>query len=91
MPPLPSPPPPPPLPLPLRPLQMAESSNLIKTLLIKAEDARILGDMKSMRKYYRQLYDLNKDLVTEHDKRATNHGELLKNLKEVNMMIQVRS
>lgn len=67
---------------------MADSSNLIKQLLIKAEDARILGDMKAMRKYYRQLYDLNRDLVTEHDKRATNHTELLKNLKEVNLMIQ---
>lgn len=67
---------------------MAESSNLIKTLLIKAEDARILGDMKAMRKYYRQLYDLNRDLVAEHDKRATNHAELLRNLKEVNQMIQ---
>lgn len=39
---------------------MADSSNLIKALLIKAEDARILGDMKAMKKYYRQLYDLNK-------------------------------
>lgn len=39
-------------------------------------------------RYYRQLYDLNKDLVAEHDKRATNHAELLKHLKEVNLMIQ---
>ncbi|KAG1676464.1 hypothetical protein FOA52_002284 [Chlamydomonas sp. UWO 241] len=67
---------------------MADSSNLVKQLLIKAEDARILGDMKSMRRYYRSLHDLNLDLVAEHDKRATNHVELLKNLKEVNLMIQ---
>lgn len=39
---------------------MADSSNMVKQLLIKAEDARILGDMKAMRKYYRQLYDLNR-------------------------------
>ena len=26
--------------------------------------------------------------MAEHDKRATNHAELLKNLKEVNLMIQ---
>jgi len=67
---------------------MADTSNLVKQLLIKAEDVRILGDMKTMRKYYRQLYDLNKDLINEHDKRATNHQELLSNLKEVNLMIQ---
>lgn len=29
---------------------MADSTNMIKQLLIKAEDARILGDMKAMRK-----------------------------------------
>ena len=29
-----------------------------------------------------------RDLVNEHDKRATNHSELLRNLKEVNLMIQ---
>ena len=33
---------------------------MVKLLLVKAEDARILGDMKAMRKYYRQLYDLNR-------------------------------
>ncbi|MEW5314625.1 MAG: hypothetical protein WDW38_006104 [Sanguina aurantia] len=67
---------------------MADSSNLIKTLLIRAEDVRILGDMKSMKKFYRQLFDLNRDLIADHDKRATNHKELLDALKEVNQMIQ---
>ncbi len=31
---------------------MADSSNLIKALVIKAEDARIVGDMKLMKRYY---------------------------------------
>jgi Ciliary BBSome complex subunit 2, C-terminal len=39
---------------------VADNSNLLKALVIKAEDARILGDMASMRKYYRQLYDLDR-------------------------------
>lgn len=39
---------------------MADSSNLLKSLLIKAEDVRIMGDMAAMRKYYRQLFDLNR-------------------------------
>ena len=38
---------------------MADSSNLVKHMLIKAEDVRILGGMKAMRRTYRQLYDLN--------------------------------
>jgi Bardet-Biedl syndrome 2 protein len=41
-----------------------------------------------MKRFYRQLHDLNKDLIAEHDKRATNHNELLEALKEVNQMIQ---
>lgn len=39
---------------------MADSSNLVKQLLIKAEDVRILGDMKNMRRAYKKLFDLNK-------------------------------
>ncbi|KXZ53986.1 hypothetical protein GPECTOR_5g1 [Gonium pectorale] len=67
---------------------MADASNAAKQLIIKAEDARILADMKAMRKYYRQLADLNRDLIVEHDKRATNHVALLESLREVNQMIQ---
>ena len=32
--------------------EMADSSNLIKALVIKADDARIVGDMKLMKRYY---------------------------------------
>jgi Bardet-Biedl syndrome 2 protein len=32
-----------------------------------------------------------RDLIVEHDKRATNHEELLNSLKEVNLMIQKAS
>lgn len=67
---------------------VADSSNLVKALVVRAEDCRILGDMTNMRKQYRQLMDLNRDLITEHGKRATNHSELLDALKEVNQMIQ---
>jgi len=34
------------------------------------------------------LPSCRRDLINEHDKRATNHQELLSNLKEVNLMIQ---
>ncbi|KAG2486168.1 hypothetical protein HYH03_015132 [Edaphochlamys debaryana] len=67
---------------------MADASNALKSLIIRAEDARILGAMGPMRKYYRQLADMNRDLIVEHDKRATNHAALLEALREVNQMIQ---
>ena len=54
----------------------------------KAEDARILGDIKGMRQAYAQLYTLNAELMGEYTKRANNHEELLAALKEVNHMIQ---
>lgn len=68
--------------------EMADSSNLVKTLVIKAEDARILGDMKLMKRMYSELYTLNNELIGEYTKRSNNHQELLAALKEVNNMIQ---
>uniref|UniRef100_A0A7S0L2Q7 Bardet-Biedl syndrome 2 protein homolog n=1 Tax=Coccolithus braarudii TaxID=221442 RepID=A0A7S0L2Q7_9EUKA len=68
--------------------EMADSSNQAKTLVIKAEDARLLGDMKSMRAAYGQLYSLNAELIGEYNKRANNHEHLLAALKDVNHMIQ---
>ena len=53
--------------------EMADSSNLAKTLVIKAEDMRILGDMTLMRRAYSDLYTLNSELVGEYTKRSTNH------------------
>jgi len=38
--------------------EMADSSNLINALVIKAEDARIVGDMKLMKRYYADLFAL---------------------------------
>ena len=50
--------------------EMADSSQQAKTLVIKAEDARILGDIKGMRAAYAQLYSLNGSLIGEYNKRA---------------------
>jgi Bardet-Biedl syndrome 2 protein len=68
--------------------EMADSSNQVKTLVIKAEDARILGDMALMKRMYAELFTLNNQLIGEYVKRATNHQALLGALKEVNHMIQ---
>ncbi|KAG8510037.1 Bardet-Biedl syndrome 2 protein [Galemys pyrenaicus] len=67
---------------------MADNSNLIRSLLVRAEDARLMRDMKTMKSRYMELYDLNKDLLNEYKIRCSNHTELLENLKAVNQAIQ---
>lgn len=68
--------------------EVADSSNVIKALVIRAEDARMLGDMAEMRRHYSQLMSLNSEMLAEHAKRQTNHQRLLEALRQVNAMIQ---
>ncbi|XP_053742013.1 Bardet-Biedl syndrome 2 protein homolog [Synchiropus splendidus] len=68
--------------------EMADHSNYIRNLLVQAEDSRLMGDMVNMKKRYRELYDLNRDLVTEYTIRSNNHNALLARLKAVNQAIQ---
>ncbi|XP_029464577.1 Bardet-Biedl syndrome 2 protein isoform X2 [Rhinatrema bivittatum] len=67
---------------------MADRSNLIRSMLVQAEDARLMRDMKNMKKRYMELYDLNRDLINGYKIRCNNHSELLGSLKEVNQAIQ---
>lgn len=39
---------------------MADHSGVIRSLVVRAEDSRIMADMKSMKKWCSQLYDINK-------------------------------
>ncbi|XP_043935476.1 Bardet-Biedl syndrome 2 protein [Protopterus annectens] len=68
--------------------EMADHSNLIRSMLVLAEDARLMADMKNMKRHYMELYNLNKDLINEYKIRSNNHTELLNNLKQVNQAIQ---
>uniref|UniRef100_A0A1A8IQZ3 Bardet-Biedl syndrome 2 protein homolog n=1 Tax=Nothobranchius kuhntae TaxID=321403 RepID=A0A1A8IQZ3_NOTKU len=68
--------------------EMADHSNYIRNMLVQAEDARLMGDMASMRRRYRELYDLNRDLINEYKIRSNNHNALLARLKSVNQAIQ---
>eukprot|EP01063_Lacrimia_lanifica_P017892 TRINITY_DN24875_c0_g1_i1.p1 TRINITY_DN24875_c0_g1~~TRINITY_DN24875_c0_g1_i1.p1 ORF type:complete len:722 (+),score=315.58 TRINITY_DN24875_c0_g1_i1:97-2262(+) len=69
-------------------MEMADSSQLVKALVIRAEDARILSEMALMRQHYQRLRELNSQLIGEYIKRSNNHTELLSALREVNAMIQ---
>ncbi|XP_054906939.1 Bardet-Biedl syndrome 2 protein homolog [Poeciliopsis prolifica] len=67
---------------------MADHSNHIRHMLVQAEDARLMADMKTMKKRYRELFDLNRDLINEYTIRSNNHNALLARLKSVNQAIQ---
>ena len=41
-----------------------------------------------MRKWYTQLYDINRDLIAGYKIRCNNHQELMDSLKQVNLIIQ---
>lgn len=45
--------------------EIADSINNIKTMIVKAEDSKILGDMNYVRKYYTEVMGENKQLFTE--------------------------
>jgi len=68
--------------------EMADSANLVKALIVKAEDYRMLSDMTNLKHVFSGLQQTNGDLIAEYSKRANNHQQLLAQLKEVNMMIQ---
>ncbi|KPI88725.1 hypothetical protein ABL78_2185 [Leptomonas seymouri] len=67
---------------------MADAATVVKTLLARAEDARLLGDMKSMKKSYAALYEVDEELLGENAKRIKNYEELKLALKDVNTVIQ---
>uniref|UniRef100_A0A3Q2DAX2 Bardet-Biedl syndrome 2 n=1 Tax=Cyprinodon variegatus TaxID=28743 RepID=A0A3Q2DAX2_CYPVA len=67
---------------------MADHSNYIRNMLVQAEDARLMADMVTTKKRYRELYDLNRDLINEYKIRSNNHNALLARLKSVNQAIQ---
>ena len=70
---------------------MADDSQRIKALVIRAEDSRLMGDMESMRRAYTELSSLNSQLITGYNVRQQNQQNLLAALKEVNQMIQKAS
>lgn len=71
--------------------EMADGANLVKALIVQAEDYRMLSDMASLKKVFAGLHKTNGELIGEYNKRATNHQQLLSQLKEVNLMIQKAS
>merc|ERR1719298_100589 len=55
--------------------EMADSSNLVKALIVKAEDYRMLSDMANLKKIFSNLQQTNSELIAEYTKRANNHSQ----------------
>uniref|UniRef100_A0A915PUM6 Bardet-Biedl syndrome 2 protein homolog n=1 Tax=Setaria digitata TaxID=48799 RepID=A0A915PUM6_9BILA len=67
---------------------VAERSNSIKEVLVRAEDARTIKQLRLMRNYYQKLHTLNQAILAEHKIRCSNHEELLKLLRNLNKIIE---
>ena len=67
---------------------MADDSQKVKALVVRAEDSRLMTDMETMRRAYSDLFASNNSLIGGYNNRASSHEALLSALKEVNQMIQ---
>merc|ERR1740121_2351552 len=47
--------------------EMADSANLVKALIVKAEDYRMLSDMQNLKKVFSGLQTTNSDLIAEYN------------------------
>ncbi|CAG0880919.1 unnamed protein product [Cyprideis torosa] len=68
--------------------EMADHSGLIKSLVVRAEDARIMGEYDVMKQRYLDLMGLNRELFTRAQIRYNNHTQLADTLKELNQLVQ---
>ena len=66
---------------------MAESINVVKSLIVKAEDSRLINDISNMKKLYSNIMVQNKAIQSELIKKNQNTDILITNLKSVNSMI----
>jgi Bardet-Biedl syndrome 2 protein len=65
---------------------MADDSQRVKALVVRAEDSRLMVDMDTMRRAYTELYGLNNQLIAGYSTRAANHEGLMAGLKQINQV-----
>ena len=61
----------------------------IKDLYVKAEDNRLIDNIKGFKDYFRKIDVQNNQLLDEFEKRSEKYQQLLSNLKSVNEIIQL--
>lgn len=68
--------------------EAAGEATILKNIVIRLEDARILENVGDMKKRLSQLKNINGDLIREHEIRMKSYRELTANLKELNLGVQ---
>ena len=72
-------------------INMSDIITNIKDLYVKAEDNRLIDNMKGFEDYFRKIDVQNAQLLDEFEKRSEKYQQLLNDLKSVNEMIQLGS
>lgn len=71
-----------------RTVSMADTIGSLKSSLFSAEDARLLREVKAMRRHYASAMDLDRELLVEATKQREAYASLRDALKDLNVMIQ---
>ena len=66
----------------------AGGSALLKNLVVRLEDARILEDVEGMKRRLQQLKTVNGDLMREHEIRVNSSKDLTVALKQLNVGVR---
>ena len=72
-------------------INMSDIITNIKDLFVKAEDNRLIDNIRGFRDYFRKIDVQNAQLLDEFEKRSDKYHQLLTDLKSVNEMIQLGS
>ncbi|XP_073968440.1 BBSome complex member BBS2-like isoform X1 [Rhodnius prolixus] len=67
---------------------VADTANIVRGLIVQAEDSRLLQYMKDLRECYSHLQQVNSDLIRNYSLRSANHKELLQTLRNINAIVQ---
>ncbi|ESO03961.1 hypothetical protein HELRODRAFT_99764 [Helobdella robusta] len=67
---------------------MLDSTNIILTLVLKAEDSRALHDTRSMKENYKALMNMNREMVGTFQRKKNNQHEIRNIMKNINVLIQ---
>ncbi|KAL4096737.1 hypothetical protein QTP88_021631 [Uroleucon formosanum] len=67
---------------------IADSSALLKNLIVQAEDFRLLDDTSNMEKCLNDIFHIDKQMIQNHQVTCENHEQLLVTLKKINNIIQ---
>lgn len=66
---------------------IADNSAAVRALVVRAEDARLLGEFKAMKQLYSELNALNRELINEYKIRSQNHQDLVSTLKVISSYV----